>query len=626
MAGSARRIVVEFIGEDRGLSSTAKRVEGTTGRLGGRLAKVGVIAGGLLVAGLGAAAVAAVKVTKAAAEDEAGQKRLATALKNTAGANKAQVAGVEKWISAQGVALGVTDDELRPALGRLVAATHDVGKAQKLASLAMDVSAGSGKSLDAVSTALAKAQNGNVGALGRLGVATKDAAGHTLSFDQIQKNLAKTFGGQAATKANTFQGKMDRLKLVFRETEEAIGSKLLPVVTKLASWFLDKGLPAITKFGKYLSAKLGPVFKAVGALMAKFSKDGAGSSGKFGQAIAKLKPIFNSVVSIVKSVVSIVTSLWKRFGGTITKYAESSFKNIVNIISGAFKVIAGIFKVVASLLKGDWKGVWEGIKQIVSGAWQAINGIVSQGWNVIKTLFSVAGSAIKGIFTGLWNALKAIVSSAWNGIKGLVTSGWNAIKSAFSSGASAVRGVFTGLWSGIKSIVTSGVTWLVNTIKSIPGKITALGGAMANAGKALMQSLLNGISRASGFVTNFASGLWNAVKKAIDSAIDKANATIHGVSINIPFYGKFKPFSGVSIPRLYTGGIVKGSRAGTLAVVGDRGRDEAVIPLSGPHAPNLGGGVTVVINGALDPVAVGRQVEQILVKYKRTTGRDLAFA
>lgn len=92
----------------------------------GSAAKVGFTA---MAAGTAIAGIAAYKFAKGAMEDQAAASKLALQLKNSAGATKGQVAATEAWITAQGKALGVTDDELRPALGRLVTATGDVDQA-----------------------------------------------------------------------------------------------------------------------------------------------------------------------------------------------------------------------------------------------------------------------------------------------------------------------------------------------------------------------------------------------------------------------------------------------------------------------------------------------------------------
>lgn len=233
--------------------SRARREFSQTGRSGARLGDVLKRAGRAAAIGLGvgltAAAVGAGKLAQAAASDEQSAALLERTLKNTTGATDRQVAANERWITSQGKLLGVTDDELRPALARLVTATGDISKAQKLASLAMDVSAGTGKSLESVSTALMKAQNGQVSALSRLGIKTKNAAGETLSFKDATAEMADTFGGAASTKAKTLQGRVDRLKVMFTEAGEALGAKLLPPLSDLAFKAAD-GYESLEKFAQ----------------------------------------------------------------------------------------------------------------------------------------------------------------------------------------------------------------------------------------------------------------------------------------------------------------------------------------------------------------------------------------
>lgn len=228
--GAEATLKLLLLGEDRSAGKALRGVGGdadkTRGKFG-QLAKVSAVA---LAGGLLAAGAAAIKLGRAAAADEQAAVRLATSLKNSAGATDEQVAATEKWITAQGKALGVTDDELRPALGRLAIATKDVGEAQDYAALAMDVAAGSGKSLDAVSAGLAKAINGNVGALARLNINTKNADGSTKSLEQVTADLAQTYSGQAAKAADTTAGKQKILETRMNELGETMGQKVQPVM------------------------------------------------------------------------------------------------------------------------------------------------------------------------------------------------------------------------------------------------------------------------------------------------------------------------------------------------------------------------------------------------------------
>lgn len=291
-------LAFDIIARDRA-SSKFNDIGSSAEKSSGKLkafAKVGALAaaGAAIMVGK-----ALVDMTKAAMEDQAAQVRLATALKNSTGANKQQVAGVEKWITAQGKALGVTDDELRPALSRLAVATGDVGKAQKLAALAMDVSAGTGKSLSTVTEALMKAQNGSLGGLSRLGVATKDAAGETKSLKQITQELATLHGGQAAAQAETTAGKMKRLKLMYDETKESIGAKLIPVATQLADFALTRLAPALSQVGDWIKTKLMPPLQQFAQDMAPKARD---VMQKVGEAFNNAKPFLAVVGTLMTNV------------------------------------------------------------------------------------------------------------------------------------------------------------------------------------------------------------------------------------------------------------------------------------------------------------------------------------
>jgi hypothetical protein len=178
-----------------------------------------------------------------AIEDQAAQDKLATSLEKTTGANDAQIASVEDWITQQGRLLGFSDDKLRPAFDRLARATGDVTEAQNLAERAMDIATATGKPLETVVGALEKAYGGNLTALQKLAPEYRQMIEDGASFEEVMDALAITTGGAAADAAETTAGKFARLKIGFDETKESIGAALLPAVEKL--------LPYLEKFATW---------------------------------------------------------------------------------------------------------------------------------------------------------------------------------------------------------------------------------------------------------------------------------------------------------------------------------------------------------------------------------------
>jgi len=190
----------------------------------------------------------AIDGVKSAIEDEQAQLRLANALRQATGATDAQIAATEDMILQTSLATGVADDQLRPALQRLAVSTKSTEEAQKLLTLALDISKASGKDLETVTNALGRAQDGNVTSLGRLGLGLSKAELSTLTFTEVQQKLADLYGGAAATNAETFQGKIDRLKVGFDEAKESLGTALLPTVEQFITFLNETGIPSLNAF------------------------------------------------------------------------------------------------------------------------------------------------------------------------------------------------------------------------------------------------------------------------------------------------------------------------------------------------------------------------------------------
>lgn len=203
-----------------GLQGTAKKISSGIGRA---FATIGV--------GLSFAVITRElkDAAQAAVEDQKSQGLLATALQNTTKANNAQIASVEKSIKKMQLQASVADDEIRPAFAKLARATGDVQKSTELMSLALDIAAGTGKSLDAVTTALSRAvgPDGTTGALERLVPAIKGAK-------DPMAELERLFAGSAEKAANL--DPYQRMNIIFGEMQEQVGMALLPVLEKFSTW------------------------------------------------------------------------------------------------------------------------------------------------------------------------------------------------------------------------------------------------------------------------------------------------------------------------------------------------------------------------------------------------------
>jgi len=314
------------------LNQGSDEVEG----FGSKLGKFGKVAG-LAFAAAGAAAAAyagklAIDGVKAAIEDEAAQTRLATSLKNVTGATDAQIKSTEAYILQSSLAFGVTDDKLRPSLDRLVRSTKDVEEAQKLQTLAINIAAGTGKDLQAVSEALAKAHDGNFTALKKLGGGIDENILKSKDFDAATAALSKTFEGQATKQAETFSGKLDRLKIAFDEGKETIGSFILDAITPMVDAIVTYVVPAIQAFAAGLGG-------------------GEGLKTKLNEIIDIAKKIFIPVIEGIRYAFNQVKKSLEDNKESYETLFEFIKTYLAPFLGGAFKIaIQGIGKAIAVVI------------------------------------------------------------------------------------------------------------------------------------------------------------------------------------------------------------------------------------------------------------------------------------
>lgn len=247
MAGS-RTLKLSILADIDDLKKNLKAGDGEIQGFGSKLKEFGKKAAvAFAVAGTAVAAFAS-QAMKAAAEDEKGSKLLAENLKALAGATDAQVAATEKFITQTSKATATADDQLRPALGRLVRSTENVEEAQDLLNLALDISAATGKDVETVANALGKAFDGNTTSLGKLGIGLDATKLKNQDVDTTMAELSATYGDFAENAANTTEGKFASIKIAQDEIVESIGTALLPAVGELTDFILEHIVPAVEAF------------------------------------------------------------------------------------------------------------------------------------------------------------------------------------------------------------------------------------------------------------------------------------------------------------------------------------------------------------------------------------------
>ena len=245
MASNSRTLTVALAADIDGLKKGLDDANKVVNKSADQIADFGKKAA-LAFAAAGAAVGAfAISAAKAAAQDESARKKLEQTIRSNTQATEDQIAAIDTYITKQSIATATTDDVLRPALGRLIRSTQDVTKAQELLSLAQEISTATGKPLEAVTNALGRAYDGSNTALGKLGLGIDQASLKSKSFDEITKELAKTYDGFVKNEATNAEFKFKQLTIALDETKEQIGIALLPIVKEFADYLLATVVPNV---------------------------------------------------------------------------------------------------------------------------------------------------------------------------------------------------------------------------------------------------------------------------------------------------------------------------------------------------------------------------------------------
>ena len=290
---------------------------------------------------------------KAFAEDDKAAKALGTTLKNLGLAYGSNIGTVNGFISRLEMQTGVLDDELRPAMDRLLRATGDVTKSQQLLGLALDIAAGTGKSVTQVSQSLQKAYLGQTQALGRLGVGLTRAELSTSTFEQIQARLAVLFAGQASAAADTYAGSLAKLTVASNNAKETIGKGLVDAfITATNSKSTDDFIAKIDKAAQSIANFVRETGEFIRITKSIFDFKNlsffAPSGGLFGDG----KGFGNISMSVSSQDTQRADAIAKKNATTITKLTKEQSAAQAKILKDK-RLGAAIDKANIALLKGE---------------------------------------------------------------------------------------------------------------------------------------------------------------------------------------------------------------------------------------------------------------------------------
>lgn len=290
----------------------------------------------------------------------------------------------------------------------------------------------------------------------------------------------------------------------------------------------------------------------------------ADAAGLFGDLIGQILPV---VSAIQDALIPVIEAMLPVF--------QAAFDTIGGVVSGALDIISGVVAAISGLFSGDWAAVWEGAQQIVSGAIDAVTSIVS----------------------GLWDA----------------------VSSLFQSGAALITGIWTAAWDGLTSAVSGAVSGVISFVSALPGQIVSalgnLGSLLFDAGRNILQGLIDGVA-------SMVGGVIDSVVGAVSSVVDSV----------LGFLGIHSPSRVFREIGVNTGlGLILGiddmapkvadAWTGLMDVPGGPALTARLDPAPpGGHRAASAPVYNITINGVLDADDAARTIRDLLARHARQTG------
>lgn len=249
--------------------------------------------------------------------------------------------------------------------------------------------------------------------------------------------------------------------------------------------------------------------------------------------------IWNAIVAVVSTVVSIIATvittyvnIWKAIitavVGAILGIWQSFWNTFGGIITAAVNLVVAIFQLAAAVWQLIINTVMKVILKIITTVWNAIVSEVRAKTNLVKSIVTAVFNAVKSFITTVWNAIKSFTTTVWNAIysavngplnriKSIVTSIANAVKSAITSGWNSVKSTTTSVWNSLVGVVGTALNNVLSKVNGVVAKIKGVfSGAskwLYNAGRDIIQGLLNGIESLINAVTSKLKALTDKIPK-----------------------------------------------------------------------------------------------------------------
>jgi len=349
----------------------------------------------------------------------------------------------------------------------------------------------------------------------------------------VTKNAQGDFARTSSGTANLLRSTTER----FKDLSAKLGQMFLPAVNAVLKKIqsLVEKFTALSKPQQKMILLVVGIVAAIGPLLMIL--------GMLATSIAALMSPIGIALVAIAGLVAVLTYLHLKFNAL--EPVISALKKIIDFLKPS---VVALWNTIATQLIPQLKRLWDTVKPVlipvlkILGVLLAVT-LVGQMYiflNVLRIIIRVVSMVVSAISTFVWwvklavSAVSKAASSIYNSVKSIGSK----IKSVFSNAGSwlydAGKNVIQGLINGIKDMFSSATNIAGDIANGIKSKFTGILGINSPSrvfyeyGQNISKGLSDGISRSRSTVSNAVEGLSTASSPQKTPSQLNANTSIYG--------------------------------------------------------------------------------------------------
>ena len=336
-----------------------------------------------------------------------------------------------------------------------------------------------------------------------------------ITFESVTSTIMQIWDAFCQFLAPVFEGAFAQIATIL-ETVFGIITGLLDIFIGLFTGDWDQFLQGIGEvFGAVWNGIVGTLTNIwntiIGIVDVFLNMLGTNISGVLTGIANFFVGIWNGIVLAVQTawntIVTVITTVLNTIWTVITTIWNTIWTTITTVMNNIWMAIQNVWNFILTTITTVMNSIWNTIQSIWNTIVSTVTSVVNAIWNTITTIFNSILSTISSVMSSIWNTIQSIWNSIVSTVSSVVRNIWNTIQNTFNNILNTVRNIM----NNAKNAVSNAIDGILGFFRNMPGNITRalgnVGNLLVNAGKSIINGLLNGLKNAAGALWDWVGGI-----------------------------------------------------------------------------------------------------------------------